>query len=75
MSETSRLESVTVSPKFQVVIPKRIREAAGIRPGQRLDMYERNGHIQLVPVLTGGQARGFLGLIETDVVREADRDI
>ena len=75
MSDHLKLESVTVSPKFQVVIPKRIREAAGIRAGQRLDMYERDGHIQLVPIAVVGAARGFLGNIETDIVREADREI
>lgn len=75
MSDNSRLESVTVSPKFQVVIPKRIREAAGIRPGQRLDMYERDGHIQLVPILPAGTAKGFLGDIDTEIVPEADREI
>ena len=68
-------ELVTVSPKFQVVIPKRLRERAGIKIGQRLDMYERDGVIELVPVLSAKAARGFLGNIETDIASEADREI
>ena len=75
MTAHFNFESVTVSPKFQVVIPKRIREAAGIRPGQRLDVYERDGHIQLVPIPAAGTARGFLGNIETDIACEVDREI
>ncbi|GGE07686.1 hypothetical protein GCM10011529_12600 [Polymorphobacter glacialis] len=68
-------ELVTVSPKFQVVIPKRLRERAGIKVGQRLDMYERDGVIELVLVLSVKAARGFLGNIETDIASEADREI
>lgn len=69
------MSAVTVSPKFQVVIPKAIRNAAGIRSGQKLEMYAVDGIIQLVPILDIEAARGFLGKIDTSVEREPDRDL
>jgi AbrB family looped-hinge helix DNA binding protein len=68
------MTDVTVSPKFQVVIPKAIREALGIRPGARLHAIQYQGRIELVPVRSAKQARGFLRGIETSVPRERDRD-
>ncbi|MGD9886159.1 MAG: AbrB/MazE/SpoVT family DNA-binding domain-containing protein [Reyranella sp.] len=68
------MTDVTVSPKFQVVIPKAIREALGIRPGARLHAIQYQGRIELVPVRSVRQARGFLRGIETSVPRERDRD-
>ena len=68
------MTNVTVSPKFQVVIPKAIREALGIRPGARLHALQYQGRIELVPVRSAKQARGFLRGIETSVPRERDRD-
>jgi len=68
------MTDVTVSPKFQVVIPKAIREALGIRPGARLHAIQYQGRIELVPVRSAKQARGFLHGIETSVPRERDRD-
>lgn len=41
---------VTVSPKFQVVIPKDVREKLGIRPGQKVEAFAIGTRIQLVPV-------------------------
>jgi AbrB family looped-hinge helix DNA binding protein len=68
------MTDVTVSPIFQVVIPKAIREALGIRPGARLHAIQYQGRIELVPVRSAKQARGFLRGIETSVPRERDRD-
>ena len=44
------MTTVTVSPKFQVVIPKAVREALGIKAGEKLDAIPYRGHIALVPV-------------------------
>jgi AbrB family looped-hinge helix DNA binding protein len=68
------MTDVTVSPKFQVVIPKAIREALGIRPGARLHAIQYQGRIELVPVRSVRQARGFLRGIETSAPRERDRE-
>jgi AbrB family looped-hinge helix DNA binding protein len=67
------MTTVTVSPKFQVVIPKEVREALGIKVGERLDAIPYHGHIALVPVRSIRSARGFLKGIDTDVPREPDR--
>ena len=67
------MEVVTVSPKFQVVIPKTIREALVIEPGQKLHAVRYEGHIELIPVRPMKAMRGFLKGIDTAVPRESDR--
>ncbi|MGH8184126.1 MAG: AbrB/MazE/SpoVT family DNA-binding domain-containing protein [Rhodanobacteraceae bacterium] len=67
------METVTISPKFQVVIPQRIREALGLKPGQKVRVMQYGGRVEYVPLLPVRKARGFLKGIDTDVPREADR--
>lgn len=64
---------VTVSPKFQVVIPKDLRRQLNIKAGQKLKARIRGEHIELVPEQPVSAARGFLQGIETSVEREDDR--
>jgi AbrB family looped-hinge helix DNA binding protein len=67
-------QTVVVSPKFQVVIPREIREAGGILPGSRMSVFEINGVIQLVPVKNPAQYRGLLaGLSSTEVPNDPER--
>ena len=67
------METVSVSPKFQVVIPKSIREALGLQPGQKLHAMRYGDRVELMPVRSLAQARGFLAGIDTTVLREGDR--
>lgn len=67
------METVTVSPKFQVVIPKRIREKLGLSPGQKVQAILYGDRIELIPVRSIKNMRGFLKGITTTVKREADR--
>jgi AbrB family looped-hinge helix DNA binding protein len=67
------MTTVTVSPKYQVVIPKEVREALGIRVGERLDAIPYRGHVALVPVRSIRNARGSLKGIDTNVPRDSDR--
>jgi AbrB family looped-hinge helix DNA binding protein len=67
------MSSLTISPKFQVVIPKKIREKLGLTPGQKLEAILYNERIELIPVRPIKQMRGFLKGINTQVEREADR--
>jgi AbrB family looped-hinge helix DNA binding protein len=67
------MTTITVSSKFQIVIPARIRAALGIRPGEKLHAIEYRGRIELVPVRPVKTSRGSLKGIETDVPREPDR--
>ncbi len=62
-----------VSSKYQVVIPRAVREKAGIAPGQRLEVFAFDDRIELVPVQPMKKLRGFLKGIDTTVRREDDR--
>ncbi len=68
-----RMEQVTVSPKFQVVIPARVRRSLGLRAGQKVQVLLYEGRIELIPVMPLKKARGFLKGIDTTVEREPDR--
>jgi AbrB family looped-hinge helix DNA binding protein len=67
------MTTVTVSPKFQVVIPLAIREALGIRPGQKVQAIQYHDRIELIPVRPMRKARGMLKGIDTSVPRDDDR--
>jgi AbrB family looped-hinge helix DNA binding protein len=64
---------VTVSPKFQVVIPQAIREALGLEPGQKVQALQYMERIEFIPVKPLRAMRGFLKGLETSVPRERDR--
>lgn len=64
---------VTVSPKFQIVIPKQLRQSLNIHAGQKLMASIHNGHIELIPEQPVSAARGFLAGINTEVNSEDDR--
>lgn len=59
-----------VSPKFQVVIPKEVRESMDLRVGQELQVVSKGGVITLVPERPIGTLRGFAKGIRTDKLRE-----
>ena len=67
------MQSVSVSPKYQVVIPKTVRKALNLRPGQKLQVIEYAGRIELVPERDIKELRGFLKGINTKFRREEDR--
>lgn len=49
-----------LSPKYQIVIPKEVRKRLNLKPGQRLTVVEKDGHIEIAPILTPDQLLGFL---------------
>jgi AbrB family looped-hinge helix DNA binding protein len=67
------MQTVTVSPKFQVVIPKEIRKALNLRPGQRMQVVEHEGRIEFIPERDLKELRGFIKGINTEFKREEDR--
>jgi AbrB family looped-hinge helix DNA binding protein len=67
------MQTVTVSPKYQVVIPKSIRDALKLRPGQKMRVIEYDGRIELIPDRDISELRGFLKGIDTRVERDKDR--
>ena len=64
---------VTVSPKFQVVIPRAVREALGIKPGQKVQIVQYDNRVELIPLKPVKCMRGFLKEINTTVEREPGR--
>jgi AbrB family looped-hinge helix DNA binding protein len=60
------METVTVSPKFQVVIPKKMRESLKLAPGQRIQVLLYENRIELIPVRPIKKMRGFLKGIDTN---------
>ena len=64
---------VTVSPKFQVVIPREIRETLGIEVGQKIQVIALENRVELVPVRSAKSMRGFLKGMNTRLERNADR--
>jgi AbrB family looped-hinge helix DNA binding protein len=64
---------VTISPKYQVVIPQKIREAMELEPGQKVQAIQYENRIEFIPVRTAKSMRGFVRGIDTRVTRERDR--
>ena len=64
---------VTVSPKFQVVIPREIREALRLEPGQKVQALRYQNRVEFIPVQPMRNLRGFLKGINTSVKRDKDR--
>jgi len=67
------MTSVTVSPKYQVVIPKEVRESLGIVSGQKVQVLTYQNRIELIPIKPMKKMRGFLKGINTKVTRDKDR--
>ena len=67
------MTAVTVSPKFQVVIPKDVRESMGIISGQKVQVLTYLNRIELIPIKPMKEMKGFLRGIDTEVERDDDR--
>ncbi len=67
------MTTVTVSPKYQVVIPKEIRQKLKLKPGQKLQIVELDDRIEFLLLKDIKDARGFLKGINTEIEREGDR--
>ena len=67
------MTTVTVSPKYQVVIPLEVRRALGINPGEKMKVIAIGDRIEFVPLKAARALRGFVRGIDTAVRREKDR--
>ena len=66
------MNTVTVSPKFQVVIPLAVREEMGIRVGERLAVISFADRIELVPLRPMREMKGFLKGLDPTFQRDED---
>ncbi len=64
---------VTISPKYQVVIPRESRVALGLAPGQKIQALQYGDRIEFIPIRPLSELRGFLPRLNTDVPRDEDR--
>jgi AbrB family looped-hinge helix DNA binding protein len=67
------MDTVTLSPKFQVVIPRAVREALELEPGEKLRVMQYGERIELIPVRKLKEMRGFLRGMDTAIERRRDR--
>lgn len=67
------MNAVTLSPKFQVVIPQAIREALGLTAGEKLNVMQYANRVEFIPVRPMQEMRGFLRGMDTRLEREDDR--
>nr|WP_309673029.1 AbrB/MazE/SpoVT family DNA-binding domain-containing protein [Gemmatimonas sp.] len=65
---------VTISPKYQVVIPRSVRERLQLEPGQKVQAIVYGDRVELIPLRTARSLRGFVRGIDTGVDRDADRE-
>jgi AbrB family looped-hinge helix DNA binding protein len=67
------MKTVTVSSKFQVVIPREVRESMELQPGTRVQVLQYENRIELIPLREPKSLRGFIKGIDPEVQREEDR--
>lgn len=69
------MDAVTISPKYQVVIPRVIRERMGLRPGEKLQVISFDNRIELIPIRSMREMKGFLKDFDPSFEREKDERI
>jgi AbrB family looped-hinge helix DNA binding protein len=67
------MQSVTVSPKFQVVIPRPVRDSLHLHAGQKMQVLGYDGRVEFITERNITELRGFLKGIDTSFTREKDR--
>jgi len=67
------MQTVKISPKYQVVIPKEVRNSLKLKPGQLIQVLQYQDRIEMIPYKSIADMRGFLKGINTDFSREGDR--
>lgn len=67
------MDVVTISPKYQVVIPRAVRERLNLAPGQKMQALAYDDRVELIPLRPAAALRGFLKGIDTAVERDGDR--
>ena len=67
------MDTVTISPKFQVVIPQAVREAMKLTPGEKMRVLQFGNRVELIRVRGPKEVRGILAGMDTAIERDTDR--
>ena len=67
------MDTVTISPKYQVVIPQAVREALKLTPGEKMRVLQFGNRVELIRVRDTRELRGMLVGMDTTIERDADR--
>jgi AbrB family looped-hinge helix DNA binding protein len=67
------MPTITVTSDYRITIPKEVRDASGIEPGQQVEVMQAGDRVELVPVRPMQGARGFLEGVSTELERDEDR--
>ncbi len=67
------MQTLTISPKFQVVIPKEVRDSMDLKAGEKVQLFQYENRIEFIPVRPMKSMRGFLKGIDTEIKRDKDR--
>ncbi len=68
------METVTVSKKYQIVIPEKLRKKSGIKPGDKMVAITKHGIIQYIPICPLNETKGFIPGLDVEKLRdESDR--
>ena len=67
------MDTVTLSPKYQVVIPLAVRQQLRLKPGEKFRVMRYQDRVELIPIRPIQSLRGFLKGIDTTIEREEDR--
>lgn len=67
------MDTVTISPKYQVVIPQAVREAMKLLPGEKMRVLQFGNRVELIRVRGAKELRGSLAGIDTAIARDTDR--
>ena len=67
------MSRVTLSSTYRIVIPKEIRETMGLKSGASVELIPYGGRIELIPIDSVREMKGFLQGLDTTVDREDDR--
>jgi len=66
------MDAVTISPKYQIVIPLKVREKMRVKPGQKMHVIAYDNMVVFIPVRPIQQARGSLKGIDTSIERDEE---
>lgn len=69
------MDTITISPKYQIVIPKSVREQLELAPGQKVYVIAVGGRIEVLPVKPARELRGILRGLDYSLKRDEEERV